>query len=105
MEFQELLNAPGMRWVLSGAPYFGGVLWLWIFVLLLKDGFNDLVERLTRPRWRGPDRANALVMIPLRALMLAGVAALGSGLTTAGLVFNLGALLNIIQLIRQGFSG
>lgn len=99
-----MLNAPGMGWVLRGAPIFGGILWVWIFVLLLRDGFTDLHERLTRPRWKGPERARAAMMIPVRALMLAGVAALGAGLTTIGLVVNFGALLNVIELIRNGIA-
>lgn len=105
MEFEELISAPGMGQVLRVAPIFGGVLWVWLTVLLWRDGFNDLIERLTRPRWKGPERARSVLMLPLRALMLAGAAGLAAGFTTLGLVFNLGVILNIVNATRTGMGG
>lgn len=105
MEFDELISAPGMDLVLTVAPIVGGVLWIWLTVLLWRDGFNDLFERLSRPRWQGAERARSAVMIPLRAIMLTGVAGLAAGFTTLGLVFNIGVVLNIVNAARNGLSG
>lgn len=105
MEFDELISAPGMSQVLRVAPIFGGVLWVWLTVLLWRDGFNDLVERLTRPRWTGSERARSALMLPLRALLLTGVAGLAAGFTTLGLVFNIGVILNIVAATRSGMGG
>lgn len=99
-EIRQLLNVPGMGTLLRAAPLFAGALWLWLVALLWKDGFNDLWERLTRPRWKGPERAHAAMMIPLRALMLMGVAGLGAAMTTLGLLFNIAIVLNIINAAR-----
>lgn len=105
MELEDLLAVPGMGTLIDFAPLFGGVLWLLLTVLLWRDGFNDLFEQLTRPRWKGAARAHALAMIPLRALLLSGVAALGSAMTTLGLMFNLAILLNVwagFQMVKGG---
>ena len=40
------------------------------------------------------------MMIPLRALMLAGVAAFAAVMTVLGLLFNAAVILNIIQAVR-----
>jgi hypothetical protein len=101
VELEDLLNVPGMGTLLQGAPIFGGALWLWLLFLLWKDGFTDLYEQLTRPRWRGTSRAHTLMMIPMRALMLAGAAALGAAMSTLGLLFNIAVILNIVN----GVSG
>jgi hypothetical protein len=97
VEFEELLNVPGMGMLLRGAPVFGGALWLWLLFLLWKDGFGDLYQQLTRPPWKGTNRTHTAIMIPLRALMLAGAAALGAAMTTLGLLFNIAVILNIVN--------
>lgn len=104
MEFEDLLAVPGMSTLISFAPLFAGALWLLLIVILWKDGFNDLFERLTRPRWAGSARLHALAMIPLRALMLAGVAGLGSAMTTIGIMFNIAILLNIWNAAQLAFK-
>ena len=95
MELDQLINLPGMDLLLRLAPILGGALWLLLTTLLWKDGFNDLFEKLTRPRWKGNQRAQAAIMVPVRALMLTLAAALGAGVTTLGLLFNLAIILNI----------
>lgn len=95
MELTELLAVPGMGTLLEFAPIFGGALWVLLTTLLWRDGFNDLAERLVRPRWSGAERLQALAMMPLRAVLLMGVAGLGAFMTTLGLGFNLAILLNI----------
>ena len=105
MEFDELISAPGMSQVLTVAPIFGGILWVWLTVLLWRDGFNDLYERMTRPRWKGPEKARSALMIPLRAVMLIALAGLAAGFTTVGLVFNIGVVLNIVNAARSGMGG
>jgi hypothetical protein len=82
------------------APLVAVVVWIFITVNLWRGGFTDLTERLSRPRYAGPERARAVVMIPLRALMLAGVAAFAAVMTVLGLLFNAAVILNIIQAVR-----
>jgi hypothetical protein len=65
--------------------------------LLWKDGFNDLFERFTRPRWTTAQRLATLAMIPWRAVMLTLAAALGAALTTLGLLVNIGVILNLVR--------
>lgn len=105
MELEDLLAVPGIGTLLEFAPIFGVTLWLLLTVILWKDGFNDLGERLVRPQWAGAARIQALAMIPLRALMLAGAAALGAAMTTIGLAFNIAVLLNLWNGARMAFSG
>ena len=73
-EIEFLLSVPGMPLALRLAPLVAVVVWIFITVNLWRGGFTDLTERLSRPRYAGPERARAVMMIPLRALMLAGVA-------------------------------
>ena len=104
-EIYALLDAPGLSVTIRWAPVFGGILWLWLTVLLWRDGFNDLAEQLTRPRWKGRERARAIAMLPVRALMLTGVAGIGAAMTTLGLLFNLAVILNIVAAIRSATAG
>ena len=82
------------------APLVAVVVWIFITVNLWRGGFTDLTERLSRPRYAGPERARAVMMIPLRALMLAGVAGFAAVMTVLGLLFNAAVILNIIQAVR-----
>ena len=93
----ELLAAPGMATLLKLAPLAGGAAWLVVTALLWKDGFNDLFERFTRPRWNFNQRLATLAMIPWRAVMLSLAAALGAALTTLGLLVNIAIILNLIR--------
>ena len=99
-EIEFLLSVPGMPLALRLAPLVAVVVWIFITVNLWRGGFTDLTERLSRPRWAGPERARAVMMIPLRALMLAGVAAFAAVMTVLGLLFNAAVILNIIQAVR-----
>lgn len=99
-EIEFLLSVPGMPLALRLAPLVAVVVWIFITVNLWRGGFTDLTERLSRPRYAGPERARAVVMIPLRALMLAGVAAFAAVMTVLGLLFNAAVILNIIQAVR-----
>jgi type VI protein secretion system component VasF len=89
-----------MATALKLAPYAAAVIWIFIAVNLFRGGFRDLTERLTRPRWAGPERARAAMMLPLRTLMLAGVAGFAAAMTVLGLLFNAAVVLNIVQLVR-----
>ena len=95
MEFEDLLSAPGMGVLIQLAPIFGGAMWLVLTLILWRGGFNDLLEQVTRPRWSGSDRARALAMIPLRAVMLVFAAGLASLATTVGLGFNFAVLITL----------
>lgn len=99
-EIESLLSVPGMPLALRLAPLVAVVVWIFITVNLWRGGFTDLTERLSRPRWAGPERARAVMMIPLRALMLAGVAGFAAVMTVLGLLFNAAVILNIIQAVR-----
>tara|TARA_B100000989_G_C19186690_1_gene321843 strand:+ start:217 stop:528 length:312 start_codon:yes stop_codon:yes gene_type:complete len=99
-EIEFLLSVPGMPLALRLAPLVAVVVWIFITVNLWRGGFTDLTERLSRPRYAGPERARAVMMIPLRALMLAGVAGFAAVMTVLGLLFNAAVILNIIQAVR-----
>lgn len=99
-EIEFLLSVPGMPLALRLAPLVAVVVWIVITVNLWRGGFTDLTERLSRPRYAGPERARAVMMIPLRALMLAGVAGFAAVMTVLGLLFNAAVILNIIQAVR-----
>lgn len=99
-EIEFLLSVPGMPLALRLAPLVAVVVWIFITVNLWRGGFTDLTERLSRPRYAGPERARAVMMIPLRALMLAGVAAFAAVMTVLGLLFNAAVVLNIVQAVR-----
>ena len=99
-EIEFLLSVPGMPMALRLAPLVAVVVWIFITVNLWRGGFTDLTERLSRPRYAGPERARAVMMIPLRALMLAGVAGFAAVMTVLGLLFNAAVILNIIQAVR-----
>ncbi len=99
-EIEFLLSVPGMPLALRLAPLVAVVVWIFITVNLWRGGFTDLTERLSRPRYAGPERARAVMMIPLRALMLAGVAAFAAVMTVLGLLFNAAIVLNIVQAVR-----
>lgn len=99
-EIEFLLSVPGMPLALRLAPLVAVAVWIFITVNLWRGGFTDLTERLSRPRYAGPERARAVVMIPLRALMLAGVAGFAAVMTVLGLLFNAAVILNIIQAVR-----
>jgi hypothetical protein len=101
-EIEMLLAVPGMDLALRAAPFAGFAVWLVIVFSLWRGGFRDLTEKLTRPRWAGRERARALAMLPLRALLLAGVAAFAAGMTLLGLLFNAAVVLNILQVVRAG---
>lgn len=99
-EIEFLLSVPGMPLALRLAPLVAVVVWIFITVNLWRGGFTDLTERLSRPRYAGPERARAVMMIPLRALMLAGVAGFAAVMAVLGLLFNAAVILNIIQAVR-----
>jgi len=99
-EIEFLLSVPGMPLALRLAPLVAVVVWIFITVNLWRGGFTDLTERLSRPRYAGPERARAVMMIPLRALMLAGVAGFAAVMTVLGLLFNAAVVLNIIEAVR-----
>ncbi|WP_291841736.1 hypothetical protein [Maricaulis sp.] len=101
-EIKALLGLPGMALALSFAPWVWGVIWIFITVSLWRGGFVDLVEKLTRPRWAGPERVRAVMMMPVRALMLALVAALAATVTTLGIGFNTAIVISVVQAIRGG---
>lgn len=101
----ELLDAPGMAALLKIAPLAGGAVWLVVTALLWKNGFNDLFERFTRPRWSFTQRIATLAMIPWRAAMLALAAGLGAALTTLGLLVNIAVILNLIRAGKMLLAG
>ncbi|MFS2316837.1 hypothetical protein RMQ97_02760 [Maricaulis sp. D1M11] len=102
MDGLDLLAVPGMDVVLQFAPFFWGALWLLVTVSLWRGGFNDLIEQLTRPRWSGAERARALLMLPIRAVLLAFVAGFAAAATTFGLGVQIGIVLMVINVIRGG---
>jgi hypothetical protein len=97
VDVMELLDAPGMAPLVGIAPLIGTAVWILVAALLWKDGFNDLFERFTRPRWTTAQRLATLAMIPWRAVMLTLAAALGAALTTLGLLVNIGVILNLVR--------
>lgn|GEM_PF-2021065 len=99
-EIEGLLAVPGMALAFRIAPIVAVAVWIFVTVNLWRGGFRDLTERLNRPRWAGPERARAAMMIPIRALMLAGVGAFAAVMTVLGLLFNAAVVLNIIQAVR-----
>ncbi|MFY0636399.1 hypothetical protein [Maricaulis maris] len=101
-ELQALLNLPGMDVAIRLAPIVWAVIWVMLTVLLWRGGFTDLIEKLTRPRWAGPARVEAVMMMPIRALMLTGVAAVTGIITTLGIGFNAAVILGVMQAIRAG---
>ena len=101
-ELQALLNLPGMDVAIRLAPLVWAVIWVMLTVLLWRGGFTDLIEKLTRPRWAGPARVEAVMMMPIRALMLTGVAAVTGIITTLGIGFNAAIILGVMQAIRAG---
>ncbi|WP_417478403.1 hypothetical protein [Maricaulis sp.] len=105
MEVIELLDAPGMAPLVKVAPLLAVVLWSLLAALLWRDGFNDLFERFTRPGWTLLQRLATLLMIPLRGLMLAAAAAIGAGLTTLGLLINIGVILNLMRAGKLLLAG
>ncbi|MDF1768026.1 hypothetical protein [Maricaulis sp.] len=101
-ELQALLNLPGMDVAIRLAPIVWAVIWVMLTVLLWRGGFTDLIEKLTRPRWAGPARVEAVMMMPIRALMLTGVAAVTGIITTLGIGFNAAIILGVMQALRAG---
>ena len=95
MEFEELLAAPGMGVLIEFAPFFGGIMWIVVTLILWRGGFDDLIEQMTRPRWSGAERLRAFAMLPLRALMLSLAAAFASLATTVGLGFNIAIVITL----------
>ena len=45
------------------------------------------------------------MMMPVRAILLAGVAAVGAFTTTLGLAFNIAIILNIVYAVQSATSG
>lgn len=105
MEFEDLLDVPGMGTLLEFAPIFGTALWILITTLLWRGGFRDLAEQVARPNKALGGRSRALMMMPLRALLLAGVAAIGAFTTTLGLGFNIAIILNIVYATQSATAG
>jgi hypothetical protein len=103
VELEELLAVPGMGVLQDLAPVFAGTLWVWLTVMLWRDGFNDLIEQLIRPRWKGTARSQALIMLPARALLLSLAAALGAVATSLGILINIAVLLNIANVAQKFF--
>lgn len=99
-EIEGLLAVPGMALALRLSPLVAVAVWIFVTVNLWRGGFTDLTERLTRPRWAGPERARAAMMIPVRAVMLAAVGGFAAAMTVLGLLFNAAVVLNIIQAVR-----
>lgn len=104
LDIKQLLDAPGMAPLVELAPLLAITLWVLITALLWKDGFNDLLERFTEPRWSLAQRAGTLAMIPWRAVMLSAAAAIGGALTTLGLLLNLAVILNAVRAGRFLFA-
>lgn len=101
-EFRALLDVPGMGLALKASPFAGGLVWLLITVCLWRGGFRDLIERMTRPRWSAREKLHAAMMLPVRALVLAGVAAFAAVMSLLGLMFNVAVILNLINLVKAG---
>lgn len=99
-DIQSLLAVPGMSLALRLAPYAAIAVWILIAVNLFRGGFRDLTERINRPRWAGRERAHAIAMLPLRAVMLTSVAGFAAVMTVLGLLFNAAVILNLVQLVR-----
>ena len=105
LDIDQLLAAPGMKLLLELAPIAGVAMWVLITALLWKDGFDDLFERFTRPRWSTAQRLGTVVMIPGRAIMLTLAAALGGTVTTLGLLINIAVILNLLRASEMLFAG
>ncbi|SDM80819.1 hypothetical protein SAMN04488568_12317 [Maricaulis salignorans] len=105
MDFQELLELPDIAGLLAVAPVIGIAAWILLTAVLWRNGFGDLFERFIRPRWSMTQRAATLLMIPGRALLLTLVAGLGAGLTTLGLLINLGVILNLVRAGKLLLAG
>lgn len=101
-ELKILLDLPGMDLALKFAPLVWAVIWIFITVSLWRGGFTDLTEKLTRPRWTGRERVRAVMMMPVRAVMLALVAALAATISTLGIAFNAAVVVGVYQAISAG---
>ena len=101
-ELQALLDVPGMGLALKAAPFAGVAVWLLITACLWRGGFRDLTEKMSRPRWSPRDKLHALMMMPVRAVMLAGVAAIAAAMSLIGLMFNVAVILNLLNLLKAG---
>ena len=101
-ELKILLDLPGMDLALKFAPLVWAAIWIFITVSLWRGGFTDLMEKLTRPRWAGPERVRAVMMLPVRAVMLALVAALAATISTLGIAFNAAVIVGVVQAIGAG---
>ena len=101
-EIRALLDLPGMGLAITVGPVVWLVIWLFLSVCLWRGGFIYLVEKLTRPRWAGAERARAVMLMPVRAVMLTLAAALAATITTVGLAFNLAIVISVIEAIRGG---
>ena len=105
VDIEQLLEVPGLAGLLKVAPVIGVAVWILLTAVLWRNGFGDLFERFTRPRWNSAQRAATLLMIPGRALLLMLAAGLGAALTTLGLLINLGVILNLVGAGKLLFSG
>ena len=105
MQFDEILNVPGISVLLDYAPFLGGGLWVWLTVSLWRGGFNDLVEQLTWRQRSAAQRFHASMMLPVRAVSLALAAGLGAAVTTLGIMFNLAIILNVVNVATSAFAG
>jgi len=101
-EIRTMLDLPGMGLALRFAPIVWLVIWIFITVSLWRGGFTDLVEKLNRPRWAGPERVRAVIMMPARAIMLAVVAALAATVSLIGIGFNVAIIIGVVQAIGGG---
>ncbi|WP_417489776.1 hypothetical protein [Maricaulis sp.] len=105
VDIQELLELPDVAGLLAVAPVIGIAAWLLLTAVLWRNGFDDLFERFARPRWSLTQRVATVLMIPGRALLLALAAGLGAGLTTLGLLINIGVILNLLRAGKLLLAG
>lgn len=105
MDVMDLLDSKGITPLVELAPLVGITMWILITALLWKNGFDDLFERFTRPRWTLPQRLATLALIPGRALMLMLAAALGAAVTTVGILINIGVVMNLVRAGKVLLAG
>mgnify|MGYP003638032692 CR=1 FL=1 len=105
MDVMDLLDSKGLAPLVELAPLVGITMWILITVLLWKNGFDDLFERFTRPRWTLSQRLATLAMIPGRAVMLMFSAGLGAAVTTLGILINIGVVMNLVRAGKTLLAG
>ena len=79
--------------------------WVILTLILWRNGFDDLLERFTRPHWNASQRLGTVFMIPLRATLLALAAGFASAAATLGLVAGITAIMTAAKLGAQMLGG